>query len=83
MSDPSRRQLGHEVAEVVAGREVLAFAAEGDQPKRIVVRSGFEGVGKRGVHGHGDRVAALRPGKGDRQHVAFALDTTCSLIAPP
>ncbi len=67
------RQLGHEVAEVVPGREVLAFAAKRDQTKRIVLRSRFECVRKRGVHGNGDGVAPIRTRQRDRQHVAFAF----------
>ncbi len=57
-----------EIGEIVARREVGALAAQGDQPDRWIARRLLDGVGERGVHRDGDRVAALGPGQGDRQH---------------
>ncbi len=68
------RKLGHEVAEVVSGGEVLALSAQRDEAEALVARRALERIGQRGVHGDGDRVAPLGPGEGDREDIAFALD---------
>jgi hypothetical protein len=63
-----------EIGEVVARGEILALAADGDHPDRRIVRGALDRVGKRRIHGDGDRVAALRPGERDREHRAVPSD---------
>jgi transaldolase len=67
-------QFGHEIAEVVAGGEVLSFATERDQANIVIASGAFDGIGECCIHGNGDRVASIRPGEDYREDVAFSLD---------
>ena len=55
----ARRRI-QEIAEVVAGSEILALAAEGDQTDGFVVVGALDRLGQRLVHGDGDRVLGSR-----------------------
>ncbi len=63
-----------EIGEVVSGGEILAFAADRDDPRFTVFPGAGDCVGERGVHGHGDRIPALRPIERDGEDSAAAFD---------
>ena len=63
----ARRRV-EEIGEVIARSEILAFAAQRDQADRNDRRGAFDRVREGGIHGDCDRIAALGPGKRDRQH---------------
>ena len=62
-----------EIGEVVAGREILTLAAEGDQADGFVDRGLFHRVRERCVHCDGDGIAPLGARKHDRKHRALFL----------
>jgi hypothetical protein len=65
----SSRQTG-----MSAGCEILARALERDQPYVAILGRTFDRIGQRGIHGHGNRVAALRPVHPDLHPPALPLD---------
>ncbi len=55
-------KLGHEIAEVVAGGEVLALAFDRNQPNCGIIGRIFNGACQRGIHGNRDGIAAFWSG---------------------
>src|SRR5579863_6712673 len=62
------------IADVVAGGEDAALAAQHERANVRVALGRFERLGQRFVHSPGDRVILLGPGEGRRQDRAFAGD---------
>ena len=56
------------IRKIVPRGKILALAAQGDQADALVLRRALDRVGKCRIHCDGDRIAAFRPGEGDRKH---------------
>ena len=69
----TRRRI-EEVRKVVAGGEILPFAAKDDDPDRRILARLLDRIRQRGVHGDGDGVAPFRPVERDREDRVPFLD---------
>ena len=63
-----------ELADVVAGGEHVALAAQHDHADRLIGLGGDDGVGQSAIHGIGDGVLLVGPREGEGENMVVVLD---------